>query len=645
MAKPRTVGILTVSDTCSKNASKDLSGPKLRELFERNSSAWSVARVAICPDSIEEIQRCLKEWIRLCLDVIITTGGTGFAETDVTPEAVKPLLDREAPGLVHAMFAKSFTITPMAAMARLVAGVSHKSLLITVPGSPKGAVENAEAILKLLPHASDLTSGRVGSRALHAIEHDTKTSSVLQSNHTCEHGRHHHHKKAGDTKSNDPSLPVTRRARSSPYTMTPVKEALALVLDHAPDPEPCMVPISLGDQSLGYHIVAQDIYSKEAVPAYRASIVDGYAVISDDGIGRYPVVSISHATPGFLPEVKSGQITRITTGAPLPPGADSVVMVEDTKLVSVTDDGKEEKEVEILLEPKKNDNIREVGSDVAIGALIMSQGERITGTGGEIGILASSGLQNIPVFKKPVIGVLSTGDELIDPSNSRPLKTGEIRDTNRISLLTAARTWNYPVLDLGIAKDQSSSLIKTLRDALLQCDVIVTTGGVSMGELDLLKPTIERELNGTIHFGRVAMKPGKPTTFATVPTSSGDKDKAIFALPGNPASALVTFHLFVLPYLRHFSGYSRSAAPLPRLPVLLAHSVILDPRPEYHRVTVSMHPDGKLSATSTGGQRSSRVGSLRCNGFLCLPASTDEKQSFEKGEMVQVMMIDSIVTI
>ena len=157
-----------------------------------------------------------------------------------------------------------------------------------------------------------------------------------------------------------------------------------------------------------------------------------------------------------------------------------------------------------------------------------------------------------------------------------------------------------------------------------------------MGELDLLKPTIERSLGGTIHFGRVAMKPGKPTTFATVPASS---TKLIFALPGNPASALVTFHLFVLPSLRKASGVEKP--PLPVTRVSLAQDVKLDPRPEYHRVFVSMTETGELLATSTGMQRSSRVGSLTgANGLLCLPSSKDVgKNTIKKGELVEALIL------
>lgn len=161
-----------------------------------------------------------------------------------------------------------------------------------------------------------------------------------------------------------------------------------------------------------------------------------------------------------------------------------------------------------------------------------------------------------------------------------------------------------------------------------------------MGELDLLKPTLERSLGGTIHFGRVAMKPGKPTTFATVPLKSTDGDpvtKLVFSLPGNPASALVTSHLFVLPSLQYSSGREAPHG-LPKVKVLLEENVRCDPkRPEYHRVSLHAGDDGFLHASSTGGQRSSKVTSLRrANGLLCLPA---EERTLAKGEMVNALLM------
>ncbi len=179
--------------------------------------------------------------------------------------------------------------------------------------------------------------------------------------------------------------------------------------------------------------------------------------------------------------------------------------------------------------------------------------------------------------------------------------------------------------DLGIARDKTGALEESLRSALKKVDVIITSGGVSMGELDLLKPTIERSLGGVIHFGRVAMKPGKPTTFATVPfkDASGDHQalKPIFSLPGNTASAIVTAHLFALPCLQKMSGKEEPWG-LPKVSVSLDKEVRCDAaRPEYHRVSLQVSSEGKLQAVSTGGQRSSRVGSLKgATALLCLPA-------------------------
>lgn len=174
-------------------------------------------------------------------------------------------------------------------------------------------------------------------------------------------------------------------------------------------------------------------------------------------------------------------------------------------------------------------------------------------------------------------------------------------------------------------------------------DVIITTGGVSMGELDLLKPIIERAIGGTIHFGRVAMKPGKPTTFATVDfkNNAGNQEtRLIFSLPGNPASAMATLHLFVLPSLLDSSGVNPPG--LPRVLVTVDHSIRLDAqRPEYHRAIVNARADGFLHATSTGGQRSSKVGSFRgANALLCLPR---REGWLEKGQKVEALLMGRVL--
>ncbi|TQN68866.1 Gephyrin [Colletotrichum shisoi] len=659
---PLKVAILIVSTTASKDPSTDKSELVLRDVIENEGGGkWKVTETKIVQDHVPQIQRQIMLWADLGpiegVNLILTTGGTGFAVSDNTPEAVATLLHRTAPGLVHAMLASSLAVTPFAMMSRPVAGTRNTTVIVTLPGSPKGAKENLQAILKTLPHACVQAAGADSRilhegglpppphQALHKLTLMTTLTTTLTTTATAI---------AtgipivmllamGTDMDTELSLGPSRRYRESPYPMLEVGDALRLIKDFTPEAE---VVTSKFDVSLVNSVLAEDVTARESVPAFRASIVDGYAVVvPEDGNlkGVFPVAAVSHAAPGDVKALKEGEIARITTGAPLPPGATSVIMVEDTVLKSMTKDEKEEKEVEILADGvKPGENIREIGSDIQENDVILKKGEQISGVGGEIGLLAAVGVAEVKTYKRPVVGILSTGDEIIEPDRPGGLRLGEVRDTNRITLMSAARQWGFEVVDLGIARDKAKSLEENLREGLRRSDLLITTGGVSMGELDLLKPTIERSLGGTIHFGRVAMKPGKPTTFATVPvkTTLGDRvTKTIFSLPGNPASALVTFHLFVLPALHKLSGIETTG--LAKVPVTLAHDFSLDKvRPEYHRAIVTVGKDGSLSASSTGGQRSSKVGSLKsANALLALPTGSEP---LKKGSKVEALLMGEI---
>lgn len=662
---PLKAAILVVSTSAAKDPSADASGLTLcGVLDEAGGRSWDVAEPKIVSDSVAQIQRQIMLWTDAPdpVHLIVTTGGTGFAESDITPEAVSALLHKQAPGLVHGMLATSLAATPFAMMSRPVAGVRHRTVVVTLPGSPKGARENLQAIVKTLPHACEQAAG-ADSRSLHAgglekLEREagiegaqgTQASANPGDGHHRHPGHGHGHRHGAllrhpePPKSNDPSLGPSRRHRESPYPMISVEQALELIKQHTPlasEIVSCQVnPALVGS------VLAEDVRSQVSVPAFRASIVDGYAVVvpkHGSMKGVFPVVSVSHAAPGGVEPLKEGEIARITTGAPLPPGATSVIMVEDTVLKSRTEDGREEKEVEILAdEVQAGENVREVGSDIEKGATVLRKGQRISSVGGEIGVLAAVGVAKIRTYRRPVVGVLSTGDELVDHDRPGDLRLGEVRDTNRPTLLSAIRGWGFEAQDLGIGSDKPGALEETLRDGLRKTDIVITTGGVSMGELDLLKPTIERALGGSVHFGRVAMKPGKPTTFATasIKNSAGERVlKTIFSLPGNPASALVTFHLFVLPSLHQMSGVAPPG--LPKISVELSHDFAPDKqRVEYHQAVVTVTRDGILTATSTGNQRSSKVGSLRgANALLRLPSGS---ALLRKGLKAEALLLDAV---
>ena len=353
----------------------------------------------------------------------------------------------------------------VAVMSRPVAGVVNGTIVITLPGSPKGAKENLEAIVKLLPHAC-LQAAGMNSRTLHAggvkkLEQDAGVASATgQAKHS--HAHHHAH---GHTiprahtqpqdrpRSNDPVAGPSQRYRESPYPMLSVQDAITAILQHTPKAKEIAVSVTT---DLVDYIVAEDVLAKEAVPAFRASIVDGYAiVITEDrsSKGIFPVVSVSHASPGTVLPLRVEEIARITTGAPLPEGATSVVMVEDTVIRNTTSDEKEEKEVEILTDAVKiNENVREVGSDIAQGSVILRRGDKIGS--GELGLLASVGVAKVKAFRRPTVGVMSTGDEIVQHDRPEGLKLGEVRDCNRPATISVLQSAGYSTIDCGIASDR-----------------------------------------------------------------------------------------------------------------------------------------------------------------------------------------------
>ncbi|KAL8673020.1 MAG: hypothetical protein Q9168_002543 [Polycauliona sp. 1 TL-2023] len=291
---------------------------------------------------------------------------------------------------------------------------------------------------------------QAGTGSVKTAHHHHGTDHSNQ--HSCGHG-HDDHKSSRAYTSDDPTEGPARHYRESPYPMLSVDEALQLIMNKTPDPQ--IVRQSVNGNLVGC-VLAEDVQADEPVPAFRASIMDGYAVVvtkdSPNTKGIFPVTSVSHASPGDTALLQAGQIARITTGAPLPPGATSVVKRELTRIVTAT--GKEESEVEIL---KANiplgENVREVGSDIKAGETILKKGEMVTAVGGELGMLASIGKREVSVYKKPVVGVLSTGNEIVSHDRPGSLRLGEVRDTNRPTVMAAVRGWGFEVIDLGIATD------------------------------------------------------------------------------------------------------------------------------------------------------------------------------------------------
>lgn len=619
---------LLVSDRCSEGLTQDLSGPCIRLLVTEGRFFDAIVSEEDCvPDDLDKIKGILTKWCdESNLNLIFTLGGTGFSQRDVTPEATKAVIEKEAPGLSQAMIKMSLDITPLAMLSRPVCGIRKQSLIINLPGSPKAVKECFQMIAPSLEHAVDLICGNKNVAETHKkMQIGEVGISSIKQHHVC-----HHKKKITDNNSEA----VAFRPRHSTFPMKTVDEAQKIVLDQC---------FSLALETVDYmesigHVLAEDIYSKDPLPPFPASMKDGYAVIASDCPGIRQVIGAS--TAGSLLEdtkVEPGLCMRISTGAPLPPGADSVVMVEDTKLVAATEDGREELQIEITTEVQHGQEIRPIGSDISEGEKVLEQGTPLSAS--EIGILATVGQTRIKVHPLPTIAVLSTGNEL---QESQPtLQMGRIRDSNRPALISFLKHQGYPVFDAGIAEDNPAALHKCITTALDKADVLVSTGGVSMGEMDLLRHILIDRFKATIHFGRVDMKPGKPTTFATC--HHGGKSKLVFGLPGNPVSAVVTCHLYVIPACRKLSGQRRF------LPVKVKAELQgtetyfhLDSRPEYHRVYLEWKTNRALPyATSTGSQLSCRLLSMnRANGLAILPSRTSEVSCLPNGTEVDVVLIE-----
>ncbi|XP_059174181.1 gephyrin-like [Physella acuta] len=683
------VGILTVSDSCYSGLATDHSGENLKHLVESGKYfRGTVVTKDIIPDEYDQIKAKLLHWSdHLKLDLILTTGGTGFSSRDVTPEATKSVIEKEALGMAIAMLQGSLEITPLAMLTRLICGIRGKTLIINLPGSMKGSSECLHIASVGIPHAVDLLRGHKSSvekthtalqaegiKSSHGTHHSQHKHS---SNHEHAHNKERHdgnspsherpHSKdghehpqtkemheavrsgPGSPQPHPPSNPdrnhshhhhkhpcshvnadqVALRPRESPYPMISVEQAVAVVLENSQSLPAEYVDIK---DALGRYL-ATSVHAAEPLPPFPASIKDGYAVLAEDGVGVRMVLGESSA--GDMPRkaVTSGVCMRINTGAPVPSGADAVVQVEDTELVEASIDGKTEIQVKILTFPTVGQDIRPTGSDIEQGQEILCAGQRLGPA--ELGLLATVGVTSVQCYGLPVVGVLSTGNELIEPHAA--LTEGKIRDSNRTTLLNQLRENRIPTVDLGIVVDSPDALVQKLTEALETVDIIVTTGGVSMGDKDYLKQVLQVDFKAQLHFARVLMKPGKPTTFATL-VHRGRK-KLFFGLPGNPVSAIVTSNLYLIPAIRKMSG-----CPNPQRTVIkvkVDRDLILDPRPEYHRASLTW-PAGDVTPTAhtTGNQISSRLLSMSTASVLMvLPARTSALTHIQKGDVVDAIVI------
>lgn len=410
--------------------------------------------------------------------------------------------------------------------------------------------------------------------------------------------------------------------------MLSVEEALERVLSYVSVLEPETRPIL---DSLG-QVLAEDVYAQFNIPPLDNSAMDGYAVRAEDTDGatestpvRLEVIDeVAAGSVGRKP-VTSGTCVRIMTGAPIPPGADAVVQFEHTSEASRMGSGHRvvEDAVEIYRPVTRGQNVREAGEDVRQGELILRKGSTIRPA--EVGVLASLGYAKVRVIRRPKVAVLATGDELVQVGKKLP--PGKIYNSNTYSVASQVLRYGAIPVVLGIARDREEDLTAKIKQAL-ECDLLITTAGVSVGDYDMTKKVLASE--GEITFWQVRMKPGKPLAFGRIGKVPH------LGLPGNPVSSMVSFEQFGRPAILKMMGKTEFRKPEIRA-VLHGGVDNRDGRRCYYRAIVR-NVAGVWHAYLTGPQGSGILTSMAlANGLVIVPEDVAE---LNDGEIVRVQMLD-----
>jgi molybdopterin molybdotransferase len=414
--------------------------------------------------------------------------------------------------------------------------------------------------------------------------------------------------------------------------MITVDQALEKVLEHIDVLEAETSPIL---DCLG-QVLVEDIFSTINIPPLDNSAMDGYAVRSSDTRGASQqsprilrVIDTVIAGSISLSEVKPGTAIRIMTGAPIPKGADCVVRFEDT---DESEHQGTQAEVGILIEVERGTDIRPAGEDIAAGSLVLSKGTVVRPA--EVGVLASLGRSKVKVIRRPLVAILATGDEIVDIA--QPLSQGKIYNSNSYSVAALVQHYGAVPKILGIASDSEDSLMGRLRRGL-DADVVITSGGVSLGDYDVVRQVLAKE--GEIVFWRVREKPGKPLVFGVIKGQSkaGEvRNIPFFGLAGNPVSAMINFELFARPAILKMMGKKNLAKPIVQAVVEDAIENT-DGRRVFTRVMVEKR-GGQYFARLTGPQGSGILTSMaRANGLAIV---SEDKPGVKPGDMVKVMMLD-----
>jgi molybdenum cofactor synthesis domain-containing protein len=398
----------------------------------------------------------------------------------------------------------------------------------------------------------------------------------------------------------------------------PLEEARAHVLDRVKP----MPAVRLSTGAAYGCVLAEPVVAFEAVPPFDNSAMDGYAVRAADTTGAPLELSVvgvlaAGADPATV-TVGPGQSARIMTGAAMPEGADAIVIVEQTASV---DDGRR---VRIDAAARAGDHIRRAGDDVHPGDLVVDVGTRLSAA--HLGVLASLGVVEVTVVPRLRVGVLSTGDELVE--GSAPLKPGQIRESNRHTLLPMLTEAGCDPVDLGLVRDDRVAITEAIEHAVVSCDALITSGGVSMGDFDEVKAVLSERADD-MRWMQIAIRPAKPFAFGTLAGTP------VFGLPGNPVSSIISFELLARPALRKMMGHADDDLDRPRLRAVASDDFRRhrDGKVHFARVAMTVE-DGRLRVRSAGGQGSHQLAAMAAANALAVLPDGDGASAGDEVEVI-----------
>jgi molybdopterin molybdotransferase len=411
--------------------------------------------------------------------------------------------------------------------------------------------------------------------------------------------------------------------------MIELDQARRQLLAACPPVEPVLLEVA---EAAGC-VLAADVVAGGDVPPFDNSSVDGYAVRAEDLLGASSEVPSNLLVLGTVlagsvadRPLETGQTWKVMTGAPVPTGADAVVMVEDSSASPARPLGSAGDRVMLSRPVEPDTGLRRAGSDVRAGDRVLAAGTVLRPA--HLGVLASVGARQVLGYPRLRVGVLVTGDELI--TDARPLEPGEIYESNRAMLMALLRNANCVPVDLGVAGDDVAALERRLAAAISECDVVLTSGGVSMGDSDPVKAVLDRL--GRLNALQVAIRPAKPFAFGVL-----DGPTLLMGLPGNPVSSLVSFELLARPALMHLMGHRN---PLPPVVLAVADAALDRPhgdgRTAYLRVSSEFGPDGRLHVRPVSGQDSHQLAASAGADAL---ARVADGRRIEAGDEVPVVLL------